>query len=153
MATCSESKQFTVCSNTTYAVMAADLRGVLVAISIPIFTAQLRKARLATNQANARAAKAAIVAEILDAGTDTAAVRNAYSGKDDIVTYTYTYTVSTAKAATSTTAATDTKNVDPAKWDVDTKINDKAMGDKVAISWTYTIDSTGDIKGIACAYE
>ena len=30
--------------------------GVLVAISIPIFNNQLRKARLATNQANARAA-------------------------------------------------------------------------------------------------
>lgn len=28
--------------------------GVLVAISIPIFTAQLKKARIATNQANAR---------------------------------------------------------------------------------------------------
>jgi len=32
--------------------------GVLVAISIPIFSNQLRKARLATNQANARAAYA-----------------------------------------------------------------------------------------------
>ena len=33
--------------------------GVLVAVSIPIFTAQLGKARRATNQANARAAYAA----------------------------------------------------------------------------------------------
>ena len=32
---------------------------VLVAISIPIFHAQLRKARLAVNQANARAGEAA----------------------------------------------------------------------------------------------
>ena len=36
--------------------------GVLVAISIPIFTAQLQKARLATNKANARAAYAAAMA-------------------------------------------------------------------------------------------
>ncbi|MBR3347266.1 MAG: prepilin-type N-terminal cleavage/methylation domain-containing protein, partial [Solobacterium sp.] len=36
--------------------------GVLVAVSIPIFTAQLAKARVATDQANARAAKAAAVA-------------------------------------------------------------------------------------------
>lgn len=36
--------------------------GVLVAISIPIFTSQLKKARLATNQANARAAYAAAMA-------------------------------------------------------------------------------------------
>ena len=36
--------------------------GVLVAVSIPIFTDQLRKARFATNKANARAAYAAAVA-------------------------------------------------------------------------------------------
>ena len=40
--------------------------GVLVAISIPIFTAQLEKAREATDLANMRAAKAAAVAEYLD---------------------------------------------------------------------------------------
>ena len=34
--------------------------GILVAISIPVFTAQLGKARRATNQANLRAAKAAV---------------------------------------------------------------------------------------------
>lgn len=127
--------------------------GVLVAISIPIFTSQLRKARLATNQANARAAKAAIVAEILDASTDTTSVHNAYTGNYDNVTYTYTYNVSTAKAAKSDTAATDASNVDIAKWSVDTVINGNKMGDKVAISWTYTIDSTGDVKGITCAYK
>ena len=36
--------------------------GILVAISIPVFTSQLAKARKATNQANMRAAKAAAVA-------------------------------------------------------------------------------------------
>ncbi|MBR1856289.1 MAG: prepilin-type N-terminal cleavage/methylation domain-containing protein [Oribacterium sp.] len=40
--------------------------GVLVAISIPIFTSQLKKARLATNQANARAAYAAAMAWYFD---------------------------------------------------------------------------------------
>lgn len=39
--------------------------GILVAISIPVFTAQLGKARRATNNANLRAAKAAAVAEYL----------------------------------------------------------------------------------------
>ncbi|MEE0956328.1 MAG: hypothetical protein U0L49_11025 [Eubacterium sp.] len=39
--------------------------GVLAAISIPILTAQLKKARLAANQANTRAAYAAAVAERL----------------------------------------------------------------------------------------
>jgi prepilin-type N-terminal cleavage/methylation domain-containing protein len=40
---------------------------VLVAISIPIFTAQLKKARLAANKANARAALSAAIAEFIDA--------------------------------------------------------------------------------------
>ena len=40
--------------------------GVLVAVSIPIFTAQLEKAREATDLANQRAAKAAAVAAYLD---------------------------------------------------------------------------------------
>jgi type IV pilus assembly protein PilA len=39
---------------------------VLVAISIPIFSNQLRKARFATNLANARAAKAAVIAGYFD---------------------------------------------------------------------------------------
>lgn len=39
--------------------------GILVAISIPVFTAQLSKARKATNQANLRAAKAAAIAAYL----------------------------------------------------------------------------------------
>lgn len=43
--------------------------GVLVAISIPIFTSQLEKARRATNQANARAAYAAASAEYLEDDT------------------------------------------------------------------------------------
>ncbi len=42
--------------------------GVLVAISIPIFNNQLRKARMATNQANARAGYAAAVAEYISMG-------------------------------------------------------------------------------------
>lgn len=52
--------------------------GILVAISIPVFTAQLSKARKATNQANLRAAKAAAVAEYLtdeDVSVSTMMVR------------------------------------------------------------------------------
>lgn len=39
--------------------------GILVAVSIPIFMLQLRKAKLAVDLANARAGKAAMVAYIL----------------------------------------------------------------------------------------
>ena len=41
--------------------------GVLVAVSIPIFTAQLEKSREATDMANLRAAKAALITCVLDA--------------------------------------------------------------------------------------
>ncbi|MCI2000460.1 MAG: prepilin-type N-terminal cleavage/methylation domain-containing protein [Clostridia bacterium] len=44
---------------------------VLVAISIPVFTSKLEKAREATDVANMRAAKAVAVAKYLDSGTDT----------------------------------------------------------------------------------
>ena len=63
---------------------------VLVAISIPIFSNQLKKARLATNQANARAAYAAWVAQYMDEGMPA---RNE-------VTY-YTYNISTGKIKSS----------------------------------------------------
>lgn len=46
--------------------------GVLVAISIPIFTAQLRKAKLAANQANARAAYAACAVDYMKDPTEIA---------------------------------------------------------------------------------
>lgn len=38
--------------------------GILVAISIPVFAAQKKKAVIATNEANIRSAKAAVVTEI-----------------------------------------------------------------------------------------
>ena len=69
--------------------------GILVAISIPVFTAQLGKARVATNKANMRAAKAAALAEFLTAeGTRK---------KDDVAQY--KYVVSTGQAEGDSTAA------------------------------------------------
>ena len=66
--------------------MVVAIVGILVAISIPVFTAQLSKARKATNQANLRAAKAAAVAEYL---TDD---------KDTFAKATYDYDISTGVA-------------------------------------------------------
>lgn len=53
--------------------------GVLVGVSIPIFTSQLAKSRQATNMANLRAAKAAAIGEYMS---------NSRTGA-----YTYTYNV------------------------------------------------------------
>lgn len=70
---------------------------VLVAISIPVFTAQLEKSRLGTNQANARAAYAMATASILNkdstgstfvynAKTATIATTGAFSGISTAIT-------------------------------------------------------------------
>ena len=66
--------------------------GVLVAISVPIFTAQLKKATVATNQANARSAKAAAVTAYLEEGTHSA----------DLI---ISYNVATGESAITTVAA------------------------------------------------
>ena len=81
--------------------------GVLVAVSIPIFTAQLSKARIATNQANLRAAKAAAVADYL--------VNESVNGEG--ADYVYTISSGTVAAPVAFTKAgpitdiTDTKQI------------------------------------------
>lgn len=109
--------------------------GVLVAISIPIFTAQLAKARVATNQANARAAYASAAAEVIQEGGATANVS-------------YTYTVKSASATKDGAVATAeiTDAID--KWTKDTTLSgtDK-MGDKVATAWTVILDGNGALSG------
>lgn len=120
--------------------------GVLVAISIPIFTSQLRKARLATNQANARAGYAAAVAEALDANTDTTKTKAEGATTATLTNLTYTYTVSTAKVEKTGTAASG--NTDIASWTVDTEINSKKLGDATAKAWVVTIDPNGGVVGI-----
>lgn len=53
--------------------------GVLVAIAIPVFNSQLRKARVATDQANVRSAKAAAAAEYMSDG-ESGSVSYLYDG-------------------------------------------------------------------------
>ena len=75
--------------------------GVLVAVSIPIFTSQLEKARYATNLANCRSAKAAAVSAVLSGDTE--------DGKAPVATTTYYVTLTCSSGATtklSTTSAT-----------------------------------------------
>lgn len=104
--------------------------GVLVAISIPIFTSQLKKARLATNQANARAAHAALVAELLD--------KQKTAGEAD-------YTVSTSKMGDLNTATALAITTDPSDW----KVNDTGatadLDDKEVTVWTVSIQDNGTV--------
>lgn len=115
--------------------------GVLVAISIPIFTSQLKKARLATNQANARAAYAAATTQYMldyDDTTPTAGVS-------------YVYTVSTGKLGdVKTTAGTATiTKTDISSWAEGDKAGTTALGDKTATSWEVVLTADGSISGYA----
>lgn len=105
---------------------------VLVAISIPIFTSQLKKARLATNQANARAAHAAVVAELLDEQKN--------AGQAD-------YTVSTAKIKKPIETATTPLAIktDPSEWKVDATDETKDLDDKEVTVWTVSITDDGTV--------
>lgn len=72
--------------------------GILVAISIPVFTAQLGKARKATNQANMRAAKAAAVAQYM--------TEEAVNSKDTSDTVEYKYDLNTGSVSKESIPAT-----------------------------------------------
>ncbi|MBP3803785.1 MAG: prepilin-type N-terminal cleavage/methylation domain-containing protein [Oribacterium sp.] len=79
--------------------------GVLVAISIPIFTSQLEKAREATDEANIRAIYAQLTADVLTentAATDCPAAKTYKVEKaaDGVVTGTATYTMVQQKSGT-----------------------------------------------------
>lgn len=66
--------------------VAVAIVGILVAISIPVFTAQLGKAREATNNANLRAAKAAAVSEYLTSDKTTTEATYKYTTDDGVIT-------------------------------------------------------------------
>ena len=107
---------------------------VLVAVSIPIFSAQTKKANLATNQANARAAKAAAVTSIL--GTDTTS------------TTIFAYDIKTGTASTTSAAGTGTStNTDPASWTV----SDAGLSAKVYGTWYVTVDKNGSVSAYTYA--
>ena len=83
---------------------------VLVAVSIPIFTGQLKKSRLATNQANARAAKAAAVTEYLSMSDPSSFKSGNYDVTSGI------FTAGTAKGSV-------TKTTQPNTWTVESDAN------------------------------
>lgn len=101
--------------------------GVLVAISIPIFTSQLKKARLATNQANARAAYAAVEAQYL---------------QDDTKIGDISYDVETGKISTTAKPGTvEITGTDISAWTVE----QDDLGTTTYKVWTLTVDADGSV--------
>lgn len=143
--------------------------GVLIAISIPIFTAQLKKARLATNKANGRSAFSAAEAAYLEnmEKYGTSAINGfTHDRAEDYDTVTFTYFPAAGKGIlnfhytpgdnrwicdSGGKVYTDT-NV--SHWTVDTEVSDnKKLGDKVARIWTIHMNpENGEIKGYYCAF-
>ena len=109
--------------------------GVLVAISVPIFTAQLQKAHLATNQANARSAKAAIVTAYLEDSTIKAGTYNCETGK---------------LTTGSTVSDGDTTGDDPQEWKTTTTTN---MGKTTYENIGMTLDATAGKEGTVATYS
>lgn len=115
--------------------------GVLVAISIPIFTSQLEKAREATDLANIRSAYAECSAAVL---TDTKASDNTDAAKGVVVTVDGTSKVVTAKRDVKLTQQvagwTDNNGKDVAGVDISTGTA-KTVGASVEVK----VDSTGKV--------
>ncbi|MBR5359166.1 MAG: prepilin-type N-terminal cleavage/methylation domain-containing protein [Clostridiales bacterium] len=113
--------------------------GVLVGISIPIFSAQLKKSRVATNQANARAAYAAAKAAYLD----TEGTRGG-SYVVDTGVFTAVTTAPTEGTAISTTAIKD--------WKVDGNGFTSELDDKIATTWYVALDENGNVTSISATF-
>ncbi len=112
--------------------------GILVAISIPVFTSQLAKARKATNQANMRAAKAAAVAQYLTDNEDGKAA----------VYYDYDLEKGTATKGTadSTLTATAIENAVSDKRYTDIQVSVKAADISTdGNTGNTTVESEGDV--------
>ncbi len=100
---------------------------VLVAIAIPVFTAQLEKSREATDLANVRTAYAAVVTQYLSDGSTHSATVNSQQTQDNW---------QTANNSASTTL----------KGFNESCAYDVSVGEKVNNStWTITIDNSGSI--------
>jgi prepilin-type N-terminal cleavage/methylation domain-containing protein len=79
---------------------------VLVAIAIPVFTSQLEKSRVATDEANARSAYGEAVAKYLTLEDPTASVGDVTVGK---CTFTVTIDVAADSVTVETTAHTESQ--------------------------------------------
>lgn len=126
--------------------------GVLVAISIPIFTSQLEKSRDAVTLANLRSAYAEAQTTYLTANGKDATETDG----NQTVTYTAAKnTVSVSNVVSKGTAA-GLSGTDQLPFTVDDSITGKdGMGGKAAANWTvtftYTTDANGNVTGIAAS--
>ena len=124
---------------------------VLVAISIPIFTSQLRKARVAVNQANARAGEAAAYAAYLEDPSYDIIAYDIRSGRVKKSKSTST-TIATELDIHSYNSDANVVSTDISSWNVDTDLpgdnQNHKFGDYYFYRYIYTFDKDGTITKI-----
>ena len=123
---------------------------VLVAISIPIFTSQLRKARVAVNQDNARAGEAAAYAAYLEDPSFNIIAYDIRSGRVKKSKSTST-TIATELDIHSYNSDANVVSTDISSWNVDTALAENTaykFGDYYFYRYIYTFDKNGTIEKI-----
>lgn len=124
--------------------------GALVAISIPIFHTQLRKARLAVNQANARAGEAAAYAAYLDDPSYDIIAYDIRSGRVAKSKSTSKNIAAELKIHSYSLSANVVSN-DISSWNVNTALAENSaykFGDYYFYRYIYTFNDDGSIKQI-----
>ncbi|SFG18769.1 type IV pilin protein [Oribacterium sp. WCC10] len=139
MERCFEKKGYTLAE----LLIVVAIIGVLVAVSIPIFTNQLKKARLATNQANARAAYSAAMAWYIE-NSDTNVQEYKDAGIYDVATGQFHpgIDISDRTLAKFNNSIADWKSSDPAGHTYDTHKAGDMVYKKFVIYWNDPFDGT-----------
>ena len=109
---------------------------ILVAISVPIFTAQLQKSKLATNKANARDAKSAAVTQYMADNSDnsTGAI-------------TYSYNIKSGDATVASAAGSNIiTDTDIVNWNVKSQ---EDLGKATYNTWYITVSDQGTVTSIS----
>lgn len=123
---------------------------VLVAISIPIFTSQLRKARVAVNQANGRAGEAAAYAAYLENPSYDIIAYDIRSGRVAKSRSTSANIAEDLNIKAYSSSANVVSN-DISSWNVNTALPENTaykFGDYYFYRYIYTFDKDGTIKKI-----
>ena len=129
----------------------AAIIGILVVISIPIFSTQLKKARVAVNQANARAGESAAYAAYLEDPSYKIIAYDMRSGKVAKSKAESNEQVRKDLNITAYNAESNIVPVDISLWNMNTRLSANTsykLGDYYFYRYIYTFDDTGAVKQI-----
>lgn len=129
----------------------AAIIGILVAICIPIYSKQLKRARVAVNQANARAGESAAYAAYLEDPSYKIIAYDMRSGKVAKSKAESNEQVRKDLNITAYNAESNIVPVDISMWNMNTRLSANTsykLGDYYFYRYIYTFDDTGAVKQI-----